>query len=134
MNTLTTRSRWPEAIIFGGLIALGLAVLGYLLGGSLIQFKEYERTVNVKGLAEREVPADVAIWPIRFTTAGNSLEQISVEIDQQTETVVKFLNSSGFSGDEVSLGAPSITDKQAQQYGGQDQAKFRFAGNRTVTV
>ncbi len=128
------KRNWLEATIFGGLVALGLAALGYLLGGSLIQFKEYERTVNVKGLAEREVPADIAIWPIRFITAGNSLSELADDVDAKTTQVVSFLQNNGFSEDEVTLGAPSIIDKQAQQYGGNDKAPFRYSANRVITV
>ena len=123
-----------DAAIFGGLIAVGLAALGYLLGNSLIEFKEYERTVNVKGLAEREVPADVAIWPIRFITAGNSLSELADEVDEQTGKVVGFLQTNGFTSGEITLGAPSIVDKQAQQYGGNNNAPFRYSANRVVTV
>lgn len=123
-----------EALIFGGLVAIGLAALGWLIGDSLIQFKEYERTVNVKGLAEREVPADVAIWPIRFITAGNSLSQVADDVDSQTAKVQAFLTRSGFTVDEITLGAPSIMDKQAQQYGGNNDAAFRYSANRVVTV
>ena len=59
--------------VLGMFILLGLSSLGYLLSDAAIRVKEYERTVTVKGLSEREYPADIVIWPIRFTEAGNDL-------------------------------------------------------------
>ncbi|HAG94986.1 MAG TPA: hypothetical protein DCL78_12770, partial [Gammaproteobacteria bacterium] len=55
------------AFLLGLFVCLGLLGLGYVLGGSAIKFKEYERTVTVKGLSEREYDADIVIWPIQFT-------------------------------------------------------------------
>ena len=68
-------------------IAIGLAAAGYLAGDGYFRARTLDRTVVVKGLAEREVPADVAIWPIRFVTAGNNLEALYDTIDGQASRV-----------------------------------------------
>ena len=58
-----------------GLLALAaaLAAAGWWVSGALMRFRTADRTVTVKGLAEREVPADLVVWPIAFTEAGNDL-------------------------------------------------------------
>ncbi len=56
-----------SAFILGAFLAFGLIVSGYLLGNTAIKFKEYERSVTVKGLSEQEHKADIVIWPIQFT-------------------------------------------------------------------
>src|SRR5690606_33193739 len=68
-NVMQDISR-TSALIFGACVFLGLTALGMLLGNAAIEYREYERTVTVKGLSEREYPADVVIWPIQFTEAG----------------------------------------------------------------
>ena len=60
-----------SAALLGLFIFLGLATLGYQLGNALVTFKQYDRSVTVKDLSEREYEADIVIWPIQFTVASN---------------------------------------------------------------
>ncbi|MBW1981466.1 MAG: SIMPL domain-containing protein [Deltaproteobacteria bacterium] len=123
-----------NALILGAAIFLGLAALGYLLGNAAIKIKEYERSVTVKGLAERELPADIVIWPIAFTEAGNDLGALYESIESSKKKIQEFLVARGIDADEISYSLPSITDKLAQQYGGGQKAEFRYAAVQTVTV
>lgn len=122
------------AVILGAGLLLGLASLGALLGEAAIQFKEYERTVTAKGLSEREVPADIVIWPIGFTEAGNDLEELYRSIDSGAQRIQAFLLAEGIEPAEISHSLPAITDKSAQQYGGGPRAEFRYVAMQTVTV
>lgn len=122
------------SLILGVCIFLGLSSLGYLLGSSAIKFKEYERTVTVKGLSERDVDADIVIWPIQFTAAGNNLEDLYEAIDGATNEIRGFLEGKGIDKDDISFTTPSITDKSAQQYGNQARPEFRYTAMQTVTV
>lgn len=123
-----------SAVILGLCLVLGLSALGYLLGNAAIQYKEYERTVTVKGLSEREYIADIVIWPIQFSAASNDLEQIYKSIDASSAKISDFLVNAGIDPSEISYAAPSITDKSAQRYGNQQGADFRFTAFQTVTV
>lgn len=118
----------------GIFIFLGLATLGYILGSAAIKFKEYERTVTVKGLSEREYDADVVIWPIQFTVASNDLEALYGSIESNTSRIRNFLEKNGISAEEISTSSPAITDKSAQQYGNNSKAEFRYTAIQTVTV
>ena len=123
-----------NSLILGLFIFLGLTSLGYLLGNSIIKFKEYERTVTVKGLSEQEFRADIIIWPIQFTATGNNLEDLYDAIEKNTTKLRDFLAAKGIDKKEISYTTPSITDKSAQQYGGQAKADFRYTAKQTVTV
>ena len=115
-------------------LLLGLLGLGYQLGHALLGMKALERSVTVKGLSEREVAADVVIWPIRFTAAGNDLAGLYDNLEASTARIRDFLQGNGFSADEISVSAPTITDRSAQQYAGNDHAVYRYAASQTVTV
>ncbi len=112
------------ALILGFFIFLGLAALGLILGNAAIDFKEYERTVTVKGLSEREFEADIVIWPIQFTEAGNDLAQLYASMEVSTAKIKEFLENNGLGAKEISYSSPAITDKSAQQYGGNNRAEF----------
>ncbi len=129
-----TETGKSSALILGACLFFGLSSLGYLLGSSAIKFKEYERTVTVKGLSEKEYEADIVIWPIQFTEASNNLEQLYLSIEGSTEKIASFLTRNGIKQQEISFATPSITDKSAQQYGGQAKAEFRYTAIQIVTV
>jgi len=123
-----------SALILGVFIFIGLAALGYLLGEAAIEYKQYERSVTVKGLSEQEYTADIVIWPIQFTVAGNELETLYSSIEKNTSKIKEFLGKKGVSTEEITLASPFITDKSAQQYGNNVKAEFRYTAVQTVTV
>ena len=123
-----------RALILGFFIFAGLAVLGYLLGNAAIEFKEYERSVTVKGLSEREYEADIVIWPLQFTAASNDIAEMYRSIDDSTQKIRAFLEAAGIGSGEITVSSPAITDKSAQQYGNQGRAEFRYTATQTVTV
>jgi len=122
------------AFLLGLFVCLGLLGLGYVLGGSAIKFKEYERTVTVKGLSEREYDADIVIWPIQFTEASNELEALYGALDTSSGKIKAFLRANGIDAGDITLSAPAITDKSAQQYGNTPVGQFRYTAQQTVTV
>jgi len=92
------------------------------------------RIVTVKGLAEREVEASIAIWPIKFNEANNDLTQLYSVIENKSDLIVKFLKDNGFADDEITISQPSIVDKQTQNYGDASKIQFRFTASTTITV
>jgi hypothetical protein len=124
----------PASLVFGICILLGLLGLGLLLGNAAIDFKQLDRSVTVKGLSEREYPADVVIWPIQFTGASNDLGALYEQVDGNAAKIKAFLVSKGIAESEISYGAPSIVDKSANQYGGGPRPEFRYSATQAVTV
>ncbi len=123
-----------SAFILGIWLFLGLAALGYFLADAAIKFKQFDRSVTVKGLSEREVKADIVIWPIEFTVADNNLENLYKVIDSNTSKIKNFLEKNSIKSDEISFSSPAINDKTAQQYGGGPAPQYRYSAVQTVTV
>lgn len=128
-----SQPRTGHALALGVCILLGLASLGWLLGRALVQFRSLERTVTVKGLSERELPADLALWPLQFVVADDALPSLYEAVQRNQAAIVAFLRERGFSDEEISTGAPSIVDKKAQSYGNQP-VELRFTATQAVTV
>ena len=106
--------RTGSALILGVCILLGLSSLGYLLGQAAIEYRAHERSVTVKGLAEREVVADVVIWPIAFSEAGNDLSGLYQALEKATDSIKGYLRAQGVADSDISVSPPAITDKLAQ--------------------
>lgn len=121
-------------IVIGVSIFLGLFVVGYFASNAAISVKEYERSVTVKGLAEQEHIADIVIWPIQFTEAGNTLDGTYTSLDNSANLVRSFLENHGIEPGEITFSTPFLTDKSAQRYGGNENFEFRYVATQTATV
>jgi len=126
---MTDSVRLISAIV----LALGVAAGGYFAGEGLLKARELDRTVTVKGLAEQEHPANIAIWPIRFVRPGNNLQELVAALETDAQRVKKFLLGYGFTEAELTVNPPAIVDKQAQSYGNSN-ARFRYSATGLVTV
>ena len=126
--------RVAEAFVLGVLLCAGLIISAYLISSSALRIKGLDRTVTVKGLSERDVPADIAIWPIRFIEAENDLAHLYALVERHTFAIVEFLKKSGFGENEISISPPAAFDRQAQAYSDSSKVKFRFSSNSVITV
>lgn len=121
-------------LILGFFIFLGLSSLGYLLSNAFLEYRQYERSIKVKGLSEKEFPADIVIWPIQFSVASNDLENLYNAIDNNNIKIKEFLLKSGVTKSEISISSPSIIDKSANQYGNDKKPEFRYRATAIATV
>jgi len=126
--------RVVEATVLGAFLCAGLVALGFLISDGVVKMKGLDRTVTVKGLSEREVPANIAIWPIKFAIADNDLAGLYSALQEKSDIVVEFLKKSGFTDDDISVSSPAITDRQAQGYVDSSKIKFRYTANSTISV
>lgn len=122
-----------SAFILGAFICIGMIAIGLIVGSSAIKFKEYERVVAVKGLAERDVPADVAVWPIRFSAADNNLTDLYATMETNSKLIIAYLQAAGFTAAEITTASPTINDKFAQEYDGQ-KVNLRYVAQQVITV
>ena len=120
--------------VFMGLcIFFGLAVLGGMLPKMAAEFKSYDRVVSVKGLCEKEVPADKVIWPLSYKVVGDDINLVNTQITTKNAVIKNFLHAGGITDQEISVTVPSISDKYAQEYGSNDRL-YRYVATSTVTV
>jgi hypothetical protein len=114
-------------------LALGIVVAGYLVGEALIQSRSGERQVSVRGLAEREVPANLALWPIVFSVTSNELVDLQRKADDGVAKVRTFL-ATDFPAEQISVSAPRVQDREAQGMTGDGRRLDRYTAEVTVTV
>lgn len=114
-------------------IMVGLIVLGIMIPVGVNQYMSYTRTVDVKGLCEREVKADKVIWPLSYKIMGDDLQNVYKQIDAQNKVIVSFLKDGGIQENEISIASPKISDKFANEYGNNDRL-YRYVTTNVVTV
>lgn len=117
----------------GAFVMAGLVVLGICMIMSVCKFKSYDRVVSVKGLCEKEVPADRVTWPLAYKLVGNDLSTLYKEINQKNGIIIKFLNTNGIASEDIFVSAPQIIDLQADRYADQKRI-FRYNITSVITV
>ncbi len=124
------KNKWIVPAI---IIAIGLFLLGQRIEQGIIRSKEAVRTVSVKGLSEREVPADKVIWPLVYKEIGNDLQTIYRTVNAKNAIVIDFLKSNDIPESEISVAPPAIVDIQADRYGNQ-AVPYRYNVTSVITV
>lgn len=122
------------AATLGALVGLGLALAGFFVGEALKEARSAERFVTVRGFAERNVEADLVIWPITFRDTGNDLAELQRVVDSHKAEVKAFLAKAGFKPEEVSEMPPQVTDLKAQTYGDGQKRDYRYIATVTITL
>ncbi|MDP4185059.1 MAG: SIMPL domain-containing protein, partial [Bacteroidota bacterium] len=123
-----------NSLIIGGATIIGLFLLGFLLKSGIENFKAAERVVSVKGLAEKEYPANRVIWPIMFKEAGNNLPELYSVVEKKNQEIMSFLKNHGISDAEMTLNTPEVVDMEADRYASQTNRIFRYSVTSVLTV
>ena len=129
-------------IVSAAILSLGIVVGGYLLGDGLLRAREADRSVTVRGLAERDVVADTAAWVMSYSAQGSELDAVQADIAEDTDTIRDFFRELGFPADAVQAGGanvsqyvdgqgrPNITVRQRMVFRTNDVARARLAVER----
>lgn len=123
----------PTNIIAALLLAVGLLALGLCVRSGLKSLTESQRTVEVRGLATRQVNANKVTWPIVFKQVGNDLPTVYANVSSTNNAIIAFLKANGISDGEISISAPSMTDLSTDRYNNQP-IPFKYSVTSVVTV
>lgn len=96
-----TENRNTVLLAGAGLLTVGMIVGGYLLGDGLTRARAADRSVTVRGLAERDVMADLATWTIAYSANGTDLPTVRANIDASTKALTDYFGALGFKADEL---------------------------------
>lgn len=120
-------------LISAALVALGLLALGLTIRSGLRSITDNQRNVEVRGLATRQVEANRVTWPVMFTHTGNDLPQLYDRVASTNNAIVKFLTDNGIPSQDISVGAPDMTDLSTNRYNS-DPLPYNYSMTSVVTV
>lgn len=120
-------------ILRPAILALGMSLAGLLIGGGFARSR-VDRYVTVKGISEREVQADLAIWPLRIVAASDNLATANTQLQESLQKIRAFLTAQQIDPTQAQLQDFSVMDAQTNQYSGGATAAARFVIRQTVVV
>jgi hypothetical protein len=97
-------------------LALGLVITGSLVGAGFRDGRTADRFVTVKGLSEREVEADLAIWPLAIVAADNDLPNAQAQMRRRVELAMEFLQENGIPSELIVRQGYRVVDTQANPF------------------
>lgn len=106
-------------------LAIGIAVAGWFAGNGFVRGRAADRYVTVKGVSERDVEADVALWPIRFVATDDDLGQAQGRIKKDHQQVLSFLERHGIDPSSAEVQRLEVNDLLANPYrSGSTQSRY----------
>ncbi len=114
-------------------IFLGLASLGCYIEEAMTSINQAQRTVVVKGLAEKEVLADNVVWPVVFRVNAASLDELHTLVGTGNAKVQEYLLKNGMEAKEINIMAPAIEDKNLYSSEG-NKPIYNYSALCTITV
>lgn len=118
-----------EALI----LCIGLIIMGACIADGLTSAFQSDRIVTVKGLSEREVPADKVIWPLVYKELGNDPAEMYDRLATKNRKVIDFLKEKGIAEKEICESAIQVSDRQADSYD-QNNVLYRYKATSVITV
>lgn len=128
------RKKFFIVLAVGLLVAIGNMLCGWFIAKGLYNIKIGDRYVSVKGLSEKPVKADLAIWNIGFKTANDNLSLASEKINNDQKAILQFLAAHGLSNSEIELQQTSVVDQQATEYSSGNKAPARYIISGAIQV
>lgn len=122
-------------LVGAGLIAGGFAAGGYFVGKGVLDQRLANRSVTVKGVAEQEISADLATYPLRVTVTAGDIAEGERRLSAQIGEIVAFLSERGFEAAEIVPQRLTVEDIFAQPYRPKDaDPKARFFLGQSVLL
>lgn len=126
---MQNRNLIPAAV----LLAIGLALAGWLAGHGVLRARTAERYVTVKGVAERPARAELALWPLRLAVSDNDLARGHAKMAADVGQIRRFLARHGIDTAGIALQDFSVNDAYSQQYQ-TDRVASRYVIRQTVML
>ena len=131
----TSQLTVKKITILGISMILSALVLGMMMVRAVKTFKSYDDTVKVRGLCEREVPADRVVMRISYRLQNNDFISLRNSVATINNEIVSMLKKSGFTDDEIKYGMADYTDRYGSYYyDSDDKIRYRYMADQNINV
>lgn len=132
-------TNWGRAVglgTAGATLGLGLAAAAWIVADAALEARAPDRIVAVKGLAERRVEADVAIWRLPFRGQGDSRAAATAEAIRARDAALALGAASGLSAAEMSVEPFTLSVERTYVAigGGRQEERIRYTAVGAVRM
>lgn len=123
-----------QSVLRVSILAIGIILAGWLGGNGFARARLGDRFVTVKGISEREVSADLAIWPLRLVVADNDLTRAQSRLQSNVAEIFRFLGRNQIDTTQVTLQNFGVVDALANEYRQPGMTGNRYIIRQVVLV
>ena len=113
-------------------ISAALIIFSIIISAALFfsarDFSKQGSYVEVKGLSEKIVKADTAIWALSFEVKSNNIDSLYSDIEKNITTIKAFLAEKGFEASEINIAPVNIYQDTYKD------AAFRYNSTNQISV
>lgn len=116
------------------LLSLSICFAGFIIASGMKEFRSADRSVNMKGLAQKDVEADLAIWTIKHSATGNDLSTVQATIKDNGGKIRSFLRLNGLGEKDIASRRLEVTDLLAQTYRQNGATQSRYIVSEVIAI
>lgn len=116
------------------ILSFAFVSVGEKVYDGLTHFRSFDRTITVKGLATKDVDADLAVWSLSFNVASETLAEAQANLAAAEKTVRDFLVANGVGPDQIRLQNMNVVDRKAQIYNNGGDTTLRYILSETLVA
>lgn len=116
------------SITVGAIGVISAILLSLVIFFSTQEFSKQGSYVEVKGLSEKIVKADTAIWTMSFEVKSNDVDSLYRDIEKNIAIIKTFLKEKGFEDNEINIAPVNINQDTYKE------AVFRYNSTNQVAV
>ena len=102
------------------ILGVSLIVFGFIIKSAVGNYIDKDRKVTVKGLSEREEPANQIAWSFSTSVTGDDLPSLNRRMDAVRDRVINFLAQNGLPSDAIRYYPPDVDDRLNNRWSNDD--------------
>lgn len=124
----TTITKKGKYLFIGLALVIFSIIMSFALFLSAQDFSKQGSYVEVKGLSEKIVKADTAIWSLSFEVKSNNIDTLYADIEKNITVIKSYLKEKGFEDTEINVAPVNIYQDTYKD------AAFRYNSTNQVSV
>lgn len=117
-----------KVLLISGALVLFALIISLSFFISAYSFSKQGSYVEVKGLSEKIVKADTAIWSLSFDVKSNDVDALYADIEKNIVAIKAFLTAKGFEATEINVAPVNVYQDTYKE------ATFRYNSTNQISV